>query len=472
MGGKPEAEKERTNAYKDLLVFSFIFIALVFAVYFFDFFGPVLEVVERQEHKRFDELVFLFMFLALFFCIFSVRRWMDVKSEMARRKEADLQLRMAEESLMFANEKLRIELVERRRMDEVLKKTNEELTAKVERLNDLTEEITVVGQMGDMFLASQGIEDVYDVISRYGGRLFHGDAGAVFTYSSSRNILELSARWGENDECPSEIYPENCWALRKGKCYSVEDVSEAPRCRNLKSAPKAGYICVPMMAHGEALGVMFLLNLSGSRGEGFNSKERLAVTVAEHMAVAVSAIKMRETLRIQSIRDPLTGLFNRRFMEESLDREIHRTLRSGKTTGIVFLDIDRFKEFNDSHGHSAGDSLLCELGLFLKANIRGGDIACRYGGEEFVIVFADSPLDDTLRRAEQIREGVGGLRIVHAGKVVPPISISAGVAAFPVHGPSADAVIKAADAAMYKAKAEGRNRVAVAHFGEESMGLA
>jgi diguanylate cyclase (GGDEF)-like protein/PAS domain S-box-containing protein len=168
-----------------------------------------------------------------------------------------------------------------------------------------------------------------------------------------------------------------------------------------------------------------------------------------------------EALRHQSVRDPLTDLFNRRYMEESLEREIRHAKRDQNPIGIILLDIDQFKHINDTLGHAAGDAVLCALGSFLKANIRGGDIACRYGGDEFVLIFPDAGLNETLERAEYLRETVINLKVQYDGKLLDPIMFSAGVTVFPTHGETSEVLLQIADQALYHAKASGRNKVEV-----------
>ena len=189
------------------------------------------------------------------------------------------------------------------------------------------------------------------------------------------------------------------------------------------------------------------------------------MTVAEHIALALANLKLRETLRSQSIRDPLTGLFNRRYMEESLEREMRRASRGRHPVGIIMLDLDHFKKFNDSYGHDAGDALLRIVGNTLQRSIRAEDIACRYGGEEFTLILPEASLIDAAQRAESIRESIRNLNIQHRRQQLGGVTVSAGVAIFPDHGPTGDAVLRAADAALYQAKARGRDRVAINHAG-------
>jgi diguanylate cyclase (GGDEF)-like protein len=166
-------------------------------------------------------------------------------------------------------------------------------------------------------------------------------------------------------------------------------------------------------------------------------------------------------LKDQVMHDGLTGLHNRRYLEESLGREESRARRSGRSLGVLMIDIDNFKRFNDTLGHAAGDAVLRAMGQYLLLAARGEDIVCRYGGEEFVLVISQTPQDIVLHRAENLRQGIQGLGIEYEGRVVGPITVSVGIGIFPDHGDSAEAVLRAADAALYQAKQLGRNRVVV-----------
>lgn len=171
--------------------------------------------------------------------------------------------------------------------------------------------------------------------------------------------------------------------------------------------------------------------------------------------------RVEEALRELSVRDPLTGLFNRRYLEETLDRELWRAARNQKPVGIIMLDIDHFKQINDTRGHGAGDTVLRELGNFLGKHVRGSDIACRYGGEEFTVILPEATLAITQRRAEQLRQDVQTLSLRYGDDALAPLSLSLGVAAFPAHGLTGPQLLAAADAALYQAKQAGRNQVVV-----------
>jgi diguanylate cyclase (GGDEF)-like protein len=195
---------------------------------------------------------------------------------------------------------------------------------------------------------------------------------------------------------------------------------------------------------------------------GFDpAKQRLAITVAEQVGLAIANIKLREKLRNQSIRDPLTGLFNRRYLEESLERELHRAGRAGQPLPVIMLDVDHFKSFNDTFGHEAGDLVLREVGALLRNHTRTEDIACRYGGEEFILAMPGASSGDAERRAETLRATVKDMALEYRGASLAKIGLSLGVAEYPTHAGDVDALVRSADVALYQAKAKGRDRVVI-----------
>jgi diguanylate cyclase (GGDEF)-like protein len=220
-----------------------------------------------------------------------------------------------------------------------------------------------------------------------------------------------------------------------------------------------------MAAAGEVVGLLHLLLDRAGGPAGARPGEPVAAPVAAlaaTVALAVSNVRLRERLRIESIRDPLTGLSNRRHLEEAFDREVARSVRSGSPIGVVMADLDHFKRFNDGEGHAAGDAVLREIGALLASSTRAGDLACRWGGEEFLLLFPSSGPDVTLRRADEIRSAVSAASVPFGGRLLGPLSASFGVSSYPRDGSTRETVVAAADAALYRAKAEGRDRVVAA----------
>jgi diguanylate cyclase (GGDEF)-like protein len=184
--------------------------------------------------------------------------------------------------------------------------------------------------------------------------------------------------------------------------------------------------------------------------------EALAVSVAEHIGLALTNLRLLESLRHRSIRDPLTGLFNRRYLEETLEREIRRAERSGSPLSLMVLDIDDFKVFNDTHGHTSGDALMQELSALLQRQTR--DAACRFGGDEFLLLLPETSFEDALRRAQELREEVERFDVAAGGELVR-VTVTVGVATFPDHAGDMTSIVRAADEAMYRAKRSGGNAV-------------
>jgi diguanylate cyclase (GGDEF)-like protein/PAS domain S-box-containing protein len=346
------------------------------------------------------------------------------------------------------------------------KQASQQAASWVGRLEQRNKEMELIKEMGDMLQTCPTAEEAYAVMAHWAEQLFDVRAGALCVIASSRNVVEPVAVWGEPAIGEPVFGPEDCWALRTGRLHRVDEKRSRLVCRHLGDYQGGVALCVPMMAHGEALGILHLQWGAGGgerMAEGTNdSAERIAVTVAEHLALALANLRLRESLRTQSIRDPLTGLFNRRYMEESLDREFRRAERRGAPVGVIMLDIDRFTNFNNTFGHQAGDTLLHALGELLRTRVRAEDIACRYGGEEFVLIMPEASLEITAERAERLRQEVRELRVQQQGQSLGAVTVSLGVAVSPQHGPSAESVIRAADLALYRAKNEGRDRVATA----------
>ncbi|MCM8770040.1 MAG: sensor domain-containing diguanylate cyclase, partial [Candidatus Omnitrophica bacterium] len=233
-------------------------------------------------------------------------------------------------------------------------------------------------------------------------------------------------------------------------------------CAHLRRMKVDAYVCLPLIAKGEVLGLLHLNCSCPQSQESLKEMSEIAVTIGEYLALSLANIKLRETLRMQSIRDLLTGLYNRRYLEETMAREILRAARRKSTLAVVMIDIDHFKQFNDLYGHGAGDELLGQLGHFFRTRIRGSDIACRYGGEEFTLVMPDAGLKDVVRRAEELRVAVKELRVHYQGQLLGSITLSMGIAIYPQHASTADDLLRLADAALYQAKKQGRDRVMVA----------
>jgi len=352
------------------------------------------------------------------------------------------------------------DVTKRKRTEAAQQEANQKLEAWVSELEQRTHEMTLLNEMGDILRACLTTDEAYNVIVRVAQQIFPAQVGALYVIAPSRNLVEAVAVWGDPALVEHAFSPPECWALRRGRTHWVENSKSGLICKHIHHPAPNGYLCIPMMAQSEAIGILHLMQPENVKMT--ESKQRMAMTMSEHIAMALSNLRLHETLRSQSIRDPLTGLFNRRFMEESLELEIRRASRNQRPLGMIMIDLDHFKYFNDNFGHEAGDLLLKELGTLLRGNIRGEDIACRYGGEEFTLILPEGTGSVTRQRAEFFKDAIQRLDVHYRGRPLGRITASMGVAIFPDHGRTAKALIEAADKALYRSKSAGRDRVTLA----------
>jgi diguanylate cyclase (GGDEF)-like protein len=342
---------------------------------------------------------------------------------------------------------------------EALQESNARLAAGLHGLELRSREISLLSRLSELLQSCMASSEAYELVGNFAPQLFPEQPGALYMLSASRNLVESVATWGPWHQESPVFGPDQCWALRRGQMHVLGAGYPGLKCLH-SDAPES--LCIPLIGQNETLGVLHLRSYAGGNTHFDLDHQQLARTIGDAIALALANLRLRESLRQQSIRDPLTGLFNRRYMEETLERELRRAMRAQRPVGIVALDVDHFKQFNDQFGHDAGDMLLRELGLLLLAETRASDIACRQGGEEFLLVLPDAGQEATAKRAETIRTAVKQMQLHYGGEPLGPITISAGVAAFPQQGESAAALLKAADAALYEAKHAGRDRVMLA----------
>ena len=346
----------------------------------------------------------------------------------------------------------------------------ESLGRLVKELELRTKQMASLNEMGALLECSEGVDEASAVVANSVQRLFpNALSGAVYLFKSSRNLVEAAVRWGKKDSIDPTCPPQACWSLRRGQPHWSGAQGTGIPCRHLREDSPVQCLCVPMVAQGNTLGVLHIEFQNETQSQYDlspdtlrESEQRLAVSVASQAALSLANLRLRESLREQAIRDPLTQLYNRRFLEESLERELQVAARKRQSLALVFLDLDHFKRFNDSFGHEAGDLVLQALGDRLRDFFRATDICCRYGGEEFAIILPESSAKDAGARADKLRSEVKGLRIQYKKQTLGQITISAGVAAFPEHASTSSDLLKIADQCLYESKASGRDAVTVA----------
>jgi len=348
---------------------------------------------------------------------------------------------------------------------------NDEFAVLAERFNlmaklveNRSRESSALAELGELLQSSTSTNEAARIFADLATRLFPNQPGALYLMAPSRDEVVAVTFWlNGTDYTEAEFVPEDCWALRLSRTHENSEET-AVRCPHLLTEHDRS-ICLPLHAFGEILGMLFINSPAEGYPEGSVGTEQhreFTETVAEQLALALANLRMRETLRHQSIRDPLTQLYNRRYLDETFRRELHRATRRRKPLSVLTFDIDHFKRFNDKHGHDGGDALLKAVGNCLRDFFRAEDGAFRSGGEEFVAVLPETVLEDATSRAEELRQQISRLEVQHSNMVLPAVTISIGVAAFPQHGETTEQLLKAADQALYRAKENGRNRVCAA----------
>jgi diguanylate cyclase (GGDEF)-like protein len=353
-------------------------------------------------------------------------------------------------------------MVQRLRAEEALRQVHLRQRHQIEATESRAKEVTLLAQMGALLHACATRDEACRIIARFMGELFPRLPAALYLANAPGEDLKPVIAQGALARTASPIVAVDCWALRRGQVHVVNRETGDLRCAHAADET-ARSLCVPLMAQGTAIGVLHIRDSSANAQDGeqdaHSASQALTETVAEQAALSLANLKLRDELRELSISDPLTSLYNRRFAQETLTREIHRAQREQGSIGIITFDIDFFKSVNDRYGHDAGDAVLKAVASELQSSIRGGDIACRMGGEEFAIMMPGASLRIARQRAEELRAAIAALRLRHAQVDLPAVSLSCGVAAFPEHGVTADALLRAADQALYRAKEAGRNRV-------------
>ena len=305
-------------------------------------------------------------------------------------------------------------------------------------------------------------EEATQVIRRFFDEAMDVWAGEIWMMNASRNLLERTALWGgaEHDQTTT-MDPMDCWGMRGGRPHSVDPKGAGLPCKHFPVPPRRS-MCIPLKGSSEIMGVLTTWKMTENTETSWHGYLLRISAISEVLTMGLSSLLMREVLRSQSIRDPLTSLFNRRYLEESFDREVARAARQESTVGLIVFDIDNFKLFNDRFGHRAGDTALIKISEVLRDIIRTEDVVCRYGGEEFAVIMPGAPLSVTIERAKSIGSGIREAAVQEDSRTLDRLTVSLGVAVYPDHGLNRTDLMEAADQAMFEAKRSGRDCVRVA----------
>ena len=358
-----------------------------------------------------------------------------------------------------------MDITDIKRLEEETKQTNEKLKVMVKNLEEQERQNAILTEMRDMLQACSKMEETAPIIMGFMKKLFPASQGALFLLSNSRSDLESIVTWGDFPvNSDNNVFPPDaCWGLRRGRAHVVDDVNIGPICPHLNNTLSAPYVCLPLMAKGDILGLLHLKNAFNLDDSGQNPEKadlrKMAVTLSEYLSLSIANVKLSESLSRQSIQDPrvvyiIGVLWKNLFNAKSCALPV-----SKRTIGIIMGDLDHFKKFNDVYGHAAGDKIIVQIGKLFKDRFRGSDIACRYGGEEFLIILPETSREDTFKRADALREDIKKMEMVFQGQVLGTITMSMGIASYPEKGARIEELLRIADTALYKAKQEGRDKV-------------
>lgn len=346
----------------------------------------------------------------------------------------------------------------RRRIERRTRHINNSLARSVRALESQAQESELLTAARDELQLCPDLEHVYRSAAISCAKLLPGTSGSLCIIDNSRHAVGVVSTWGET--AMEELsQPENCCGLRSGQPRWRRPGQSTIHCTHFAEAAPERYLCHPIVARGNTLGVLYVQCADDATATLVNERMSGLRQFIQITGMSIAALNLQMKLENQSIRDPLTALFNRHFMQLSIDRELARAARRKQVMAVLMLDMDHFKRFNDTYGHAAGDSALKALADIFRTSIRAEDIACRYGGEEFAIILPDTGVDGAVDRAESILRAVANLKIPHAGETLSDFTISIGMAFFPGDGDTGDVLLQRADAALYRAKRTGRNRL-------------
>jgi diguanylate cyclase (GGDEF)-like protein/PAS domain S-box-containing protein len=381
----------------------------------------------------------------------------DIENQKHNQQVLEEQILERTMQLADANTRLQEEMLERDFARNELDQQNEKM---MNELQKRSERATLLAKMGELLQSCINRDEVFAAALGFAPKIFPAARGAVALLNAGRSAAEVIGYWTECKLPMMDFEPSACWALRTGHPHLVVAGDTTAPCAHAEGV-KNTYLCIPILAQGETLGILHFQS-TDEAPQLEASELSFKTTFAGQVGLSIANIRLREALRTQSVRDALTGLYNRRYLEEVMDREIRRAGRAGQSLGVLMLDLDHFKRFNDTYGHDAGDAVLREAAAFLLKNVRAEDFVCRFGGEEFVVILPTADLEGARTRGERLQTKMRELSILHQGRSLGMVTFSVGVAAFPEHGMSPKELMAAADAAMYEAKRGGRDRVMVA----------
>ncbi len=389
--------------------------------------------LEEQKTALFSLVIFIINVLLLLGAIF-----LFMRRELRQRRESD------------------------RRQHEYVSTIDKSLRTLQRERND----IAALNEFTNFVQSCASVEEVGKITGPFIKGILPEYSGALYLYADLNGELILTESWG-NAPMPAVLTSDGCWGLRRGQPHYHTSDSAPPACFHLPGSEQIETLCLPLVAQGNTLGLLTLFQSGAESAPAGNTlqagqRRGLINMIVRQLSLALANLQLRESLKDQSIRDPLTGAFNRRYFNDVAEKELAQARRFGRSFALIMLDIDHFKRFNDDHGHSSGDAVLVAVASYLQSSLREGDWMFRYGGEEFVLLLAEASASDAEKKAQELRSGISSLRIEFGDGSLPRLTVSIGIAEYPQHGDDLKALLEKADTALYASKEAGRNRITLA----------
>jgi diguanylate cyclase (GGDEF)-like protein/PAS domain S-box-containing protein len=395
-----------------------------------------------------------------------INAWMEVRSEVIRWIDNRL-VRM----------EIATDITRHKRMEVEMHLLNGSLSESLLSLQERNREMVLLNKLSETLQSCKQTEEAYQNIGKTAPDLFNNQPGVLLTLDPETRAVGIGCHWGNLINSQDESIFSTCPAIKDKKVIVSLTPEETSSCPCVaRSAFKVPFLCMAIHDQDKAFALLHLeyhdnspfdplesISVSNTLQHNLTLQEweDLAMMTSSQLSLSLMNTRLKERLQIEAIRDPLTGLFNRRYMDESLEREFSRAMRHQHPVGVMMIDIDNFKTYNDQYGHKMGDSILKQIGAYLSRHFRGEDTACRYGGDEIVIILPEAALEETTRRALEINQDLHHL-MYEKNCFEQELTTSIGVAIFPQHGHTPREVLEAADAALYHAKQTGRDRVIIA----------
>ena len=350
------------------------------------------------------------------------------------------------------------DMTERRRTQTDLHRTNAELKERMEELQQHHREALLLKEMGEALLRCETISEAALAVTQFVRQLFRSQAGSLYVLNKHNSLLERAASWEARPTTPAVFAPCECHVLKTGLPL-VTAQGPSQFCKHMGYGEDQAHICLPLQTNGEMIGVIHLQTNEDHDNLRWGP---LADAVVQHINLSFANLKLRQSIKEQSVRDPLTGLYNRRYFDQILTEEMQLASRRGLPLSVLFMDVDLFRNYNRDHGHEGGDRVLTGVAEHMLANLRRRDVLCRFGGDEFTLILPEASLADAMQVAEKLRQGIKTVQVEHRGEVIGGLTASIGAASFPLHGQTPEDLVRSADQALYRAKAAGRDCVVCA----------